>query len=492
MDGLSEAKVKLIADDGTIVDNYDTIICELFCLAASGLASQMRESLSDMGVLYDEIFTTGDDGNMTATKLRKNRPKSPFSLHSQSGTVELDDMAEKGSIQDSLFEYGRGSLMFLVRQVSSHQEIERLKAAGYRFAQVHQVLGNIQSGMQILTRDLDVRMHSMKIAASRSKQETAMLKPGVHVGAFIVKARLEKYNNGGFDIVCQNRAKNRIPTVQLNMDQIMEAPHHECIAQMHGLTTSAVIQRLQAAIKDSTVSDTAFAKAFLNAIVQLRDWFSEDLDSNILDRATLMPRAIEVPCNGGGSGLGDDNPFKGPNTCTLISFGLVLPIYARDRFKRCTFDSLEFFKTRQLVYVDSPHIAEFAHQVHRQLLAVALQRSPLKTTRKSLGPFSKNIVDRSRNLLSLCKLKRMNQSLSTNNHKGVSHENILSKTVEVIGSRKDEVEDCRVSHEQSPPPQQSRQFYGGIMVSQQIVIDVKEVSQKHQTSLFIITNNMKI
>ncbi len=57
------------------MDNYEMIFRELFCVAASALAAKMSDDLTNVGVLWDEIFHTG---GMEAT-MQPRRPSTRLS-----------------------------------------------------------------------------------------------------------------------------------------------------------------------------------------------------------------------------------------------------------------------------------------------------------------------------------------------------------------------------------------------------------------------------
>lgn len=64
------AGVRLIVEDGVLVDDYDTVLRELFCVAANALAAKTRENLNGVGTLWDEIFVTGDSSRNAASRPR--------------------------------------------------------------------------------------------------------------------------------------------------------------------------------------------------------------------------------------------------------------------------------------------------------------------------------------------------------------------------------------------------------------------------------------
>lgn len=417
IDHLAQAGIRLVGEDGVIVDNYDMILCELFCLAAGALASRMKERLPAAGTLWDEIFTTGSGGSISSSSR-----SYPLRLHVEISPegAELDNLAERGlSAERYAEEYGRGSLLFLVRHVHGKREIEKLEAAGYRFAELHQVVDSIRSRMQIMTPDLGARLRSM----AAHSEASAMFTSGVHLGIFLIRARLD--SNGGFDILVQERARNLLPSAPLPLERL-EPWQIEFLRHFHGLTASTVIQLLRAT-RDRSAKEARFTRQLLDAVIALREWLNDGPgDGDTFDNATLVSKVTKVPCT----------PVNGtsqtPLTCFLICFSLVLPIHARGRFRRCRFDPLQFFKVRQLVYPGSPHHTKFSHLVHCRLSSSVLHPTP----------------------------------------SGVSSSSMLTYPRQLPGSR---------LHWASR--QQNQQLYGGIMVSRQIVVNVEEVSSFSETPL---------
>jgi hypothetical protein len=100
--------IELVDSEGHIIENYETIFCELFCVAAASLASQMNEDLVDAGVLWNEILTTG--GTQGAGSISEGSESAVGNRH------DPNDLAEKGVAQPR--RNGQGHLMFLVRKVA--------------------------------------------------------------------------------------------------------------------------------------------------------------------------------------------------------------------------------------------------------------------------------------------------------------------------------------------------------------------------------------
>src|SRR5258706_13955738 len=105
------------------MEDYSIIFRELFCVAAADLAKQLNEPLENVGVLFDEIFNTGQK---VASK-----PKGWGSLIQSSVDIE------RGRI--SLPQFGRGQLLFLTRRATL-SEAEILQAGGFRFTPIQNIL----------------------------------------------------------------------------------------------------------------------------------------------------------------------------------------------------------------------------------------------------------------------------------------------------------------------------------------------------------------
>lgn len=204
--GGRDSKIRLITDDGQPIENYDAIFRELFCVAAASLADKLKEQLSDVGILWDDILATG------ANQLPQKLDRSVVDCTLEEGTYgQFRGGSENGILRQH--EYGRGSLMFLVRHLKNAHDVNRLEAAGFRFAEIHQVCGIIGSRMQIKTRDLKGKLANMATFAEGS----AVMRPGVHLGFFGVKARVGSF---GFDVIVKKGTRNLLPTMPIPIERL--------------------------------------------------------------------------------------------------------------------------------------------------------------------------------------------------------------------------------------------------------------------------------
>ncbi|KAI1858716.1 uncharacterized protein JN550_012548 [Neoarthrinium moseri] len=323
--------VRLIDDDGQHIANYDVILRELFCLAASNLASKTKEHIANVGTLWDEILPTG------VNRSRRQRRQDDS---------DGDILAEKGDGWRAKHEYGRGSLMFLVRRLENARDVEKLEAAGFRFAEVNQVAGIIGSSMQIKTRNLSSKLNNMAVYA-----EGTMMEPGVHVGFFGLRARVGGF---GFDVLVRRGARNLLPSMPMAQEHV-ESWQLDFLQQLDRLTIPSLCQKLDN-MKKSSPREMLFASQLYDTVEALRAW----VDDPIFDEAAITAKVVQIPCRA-------RENSSSPSTCTLITLKMVIPIHVNIQSPRCEFVPLSLFKVHQLVYKDSPHHADFSRSVHREI-----------------------------------------------------------------------------------------------------------------------------
>lgn len=197
-----------------------------------------------------------------------------------------------------------------------------------------------------------------------------------------------------------------------------------------------------------------------------------------------MSQIVQAPCT-----ISDD--ICQPLLCSLISFRMVLPIHAVTRLPQFEFITLSFFRVQQLVYRDSPHHVEFSHLVHRELSSMLHNAQlPQKGSGRPYTSCTRTWMQKIR--VHCSRERRARRQLTTR-----SQEQLSMATVKPGSSRtlveKSSFDECHKGHPPSvssstygnlpikpsigaPPRVQGKQLFGGIMVSQQIMVDVQEVS----------------
>ena len=359
--------VRLIDDNGDLVPNYNTIFCELFCLAAANLAEKTREHLTGVGVLWDEILPTGAG----APPIRRRRTvigdeeSLARSVSFRRARKLSVDLAEKGEAWAAAAaarhrpqeEYGRGSLMFLVRHVEEAHEVERLEAAGYRFADVRQVSSIISSAMQIKTGDLEGKLRRM---AAYAGGEGSTMEPGVHLGLFAVQARV---GGAGFGVLVRKAAHNLLPAVDMRLERL-EPWQTAVIRQLDQTKVAALYEKLAALTMSPSPREKKFAAQLRDAVRDLGDWVADP----IFNEATLTSKTVQIPCRAAAEAEDSDDPTSA--TCTMITLQVVVPIHVVVESRECEFIPLSFFKVHQMVHENSPAVAAFARFVHREMAPI--------------------------------------------------------------------------------------------------------------------------
>lgn len=472
-------EVRLIDDNGELIQNYDTIFCELFCLAAMNLAEETKEQLTEAGILWDEILPTGTGGASRQRiagddkLLERDRYGRPRKIS--------DDLIEKGEAWGGRHqEYGRGSLMFLIRCVERPQDVERLEAAGYRFADIHQVSGIIASSMQIKANDFEGKLTNMATYAG----DNIMLDPGVHVGFFAVKARV---GGLGFSIMVQKAARNLLPTVQMPLERL-ESWQVDIVRQLDQTRVPLLLEKLEALTMARSPQEKLFASQLQDAVEALQTW----IDDPIFVEATLTSKLVQVPCRATAG-------TSAAASCTMISLHVVIPIHAAVHSPECEFVPLNFFKVHQMVYKNSPGLGAFTRSVHREIAPIINSVSAIvadlprpayqykkgsrfgslgDSLRQTLAWTSTDADDDDNNLVPTKTGRTMSgpaggrsyQDAGVNTFKPWSRENSYRMTVYNDSDNATSENSMKAHSHDIPKPS----TFGGILVSQEIKVDVRE------------------
>ncbi len=458
--------IELVDKEGNIIENYDTIFSELFCVAASALAHQMNEDLVDVGILWDEIVATG--GGPTTGSISETSTITRSGGSVPSLKQGLDDLAEKGATPSK--RNGQGHLMFLVRRVDSGH-VDHLAAAGYCFAEPRHVAHMIRSKMQIRTNRLEEKFRTMERYARGT-----MLDPGVHVGLFAVRTQVQQM---GFDVLVRKQARNMLPSIELPLDRL-EPTHTEFLRRLDGMTLGALHRRLERA-NELPSRDANFAGLLLDAIRNLR----ASVQDPTFDNARLVAKVSQVPC------APSTNDAR-PSTCSLISFTIMIPIHVRVDAPAHEFISLPFFKTQQLVYKNSPHNAAFGRSVHRKISPIldsAPQNSTLSPPTRLRDLFLRPGLllitggsartrspsqMRPRHAIKLVSQSREHVALTPCNGSAASlplyNGNVGDSELALERKVPSEISDATKPARRPPPPKS----FGGIMISQEVTVNVEE------------------
>lgn len=420
-------------EDGNQIEDYSIVFRELFCVAAMELADQMNQPLENMGVLFDQIISSG---HKIAHKGRSGQ-KSPSNSVVNSVDLERDGLTP--------FRFGRGQLLFLVRRVE-RKEAEHLQAAGFRFAGLQNVVDILARSIQIDRDELYTQLVMMREYA----KEPQILEPGVHLACFAIRACLR----GGFDVLVRKDARNQLPTMQLPLDTL-DCWQVDYLAQMNNWSVAVCLKWLNAKATGLPPGqkEQVFASQLYDTLEALRD----EINDTFFEDAQLISKAVSAPCRG----FGDDASAK-PSSACLIAFRCIIPIHSRASGNKLEYTPLTFLRMQQHVYKNSPDHAVFARKIHREFWPI------LNRARASISEVKAPAFSRARTQLQL------DTSLP-----GL----VKSRTNDQVGIKFWQRQRWGSHAERVKPDSSSEKglveanFLGGIMVSQEVSVDVRDKGQ---------------
>lgn len=367
----SNSQANLLNEEGTPIEDYSVIFRELFCLAAWEIANGFKIPMDDLGILYDEIVTTGN-------KSKKGAAGGKKSIFTATSTVADEGRTKKTKDSDVPI-MGKGQLLFLVNRVERN-EAEQLQTAGYRFAPTESVIPILATSLQVSEKDLTRRFDMMLDYATDSLH---MLEPGVHIACFAIRASI----GAGFDVLARKDAKNQLPTMQLPFDTF-ESWQLEYLQGMDLMSVAATMKMFNKASKNNpSATEREFAQKMLKALEAIKD----EIDDPFFNDAQLIAKPMEAPCRGATA----DSP---PGTALLITYKIIMPIHARAPGKKLEFVPLNLFRMQQRVYKNAADHRIFAKETFNEfsrVLELSEEPEPLEGRKSAMGKLSFKIKGRS-------------------------------------------------------------------------------------------------
>jgi hypothetical protein len=356
--------IQLITDDGKLIEGYEVIFRELFCVAASILSDRLNEPLTTIGILWDNILPKGNVPNQAYLQALKKHQGGP--------TVELSETSSKCSTTVSHLENGveienrieaRGALMFLVRRLTSDDEIQRVTSAGYRFVDPGQVSNNARSHLQIQPTEFDSKLRDM----GNFIDQQVRIKSGVHLGFFFVQ-------DPGLNtpqVLVRKDTRYLLPSVPLHLNTFEES-HMVLLQGLAGLPVPEVIQRLRTTGATSrTPQEAQFAKSLSIAISSLRGWVQEPLYHD----AVLASSVVRLP-------FGIDGDQVDETVMMALRLKIHHPVMSSG--PNCQWVPLNFFKMRQVLEQSRQ---EFIRALYHDFNPLKLPTS-WANNKLTSGPFS--------------------------------------------------------------------------------------------------------
>ncbi|KAF4956717.1 hypothetical protein FSARC_11485 [Fusarium sarcochroum] len=451
--------IQLINSDGKLIEGYEVIFRELFCVAASVLSDQLNEPLTTIGVLWDEILpkTTGSNpAYLQALEKHRGEQVVELSETSTKGSTEVGHLESGVGLENGID--GRGALMFLVRRLTSDDEVQRLVSAGYRFVDPGQVSNNARSHLQIQSTEFESKLRDMK----NFVDQQARIKSGVHLGFFAV----QDPGRNKPQVLVRKDARDLLPSIPLPIKSIEEC-HIGLLRGLSGLPVPEVIQRLRTTGASSRSPDEEqFAKHLSNAIHSLRGWVQEPLFHD----AVLSSSIVRLPF-----GIDKDQ------TDETVMMALRLQISHRviSSGPNCQWVPLDFFRMRQVV---GQSRQEFIRDLHHDFDPLKMPASRANNELTS-GPSS--TLRRLKSALPLADSKGKKAGVTVTRLQASSQDSARSSsTINLCPPGGSEYHNERPASidtvDISPPPerhyngQQQSFLNGGIVVFEEVTVQVEK------------------
>ncbi|KAL9115434.1 MAG: hypothetical protein Q9227_000755 [Pyrenula ochraceoflavens] len=310
--------------------DFSIVFKELFCVAAQDLAQQIHQPLDKLGVLYEEPMSTGSNP-VALTKAQRR-----LMVNSVKGDVESNDIP---------YYFGRGQFLFVTQQINK-QEVNHFAANGFRFAAIPQIAEILAKNMQTSTQDMQIRLENM-LAYSQTEN---LMRPGVHVTCFMLRPNVRK----GFDVLVDRSKPNQLPSVQLPFDALSQW-QAEILRKMDNWTVQGMLKILKNDTSYTMKYEQEFCQDFYRALSKLVDMVE---DPSVM-QARFSARRIMAPCQSQGRG-------SPPGKCTLLPIRFINNLQARGANDNLDYVPLRFFNAQQQVYTGIADHESFAHQIHRE------------------------------------------------------------------------------------------------------------------------------
>lgn len=407
---------------------------ELFLLAANELANTVQEPLTNLGVLFDEILSTGNLGRLKIGA-------GPFFKTSLSENTSNVNGAERGIAP---IRFGRGQVLFVVRKVSKPESL-RLQASGFRFASVPNILDLLARNMEVTKEEVDLCLARMRGYAGSER----VLDPGVYLGCFALRPLIHR----GFEVLTEKDARNMLPTAPLRLERL-DKWQLDVLVQMDNWRVASCLEQLMMLASSSASKEQVFASQLIDGIEAL----AAQINTPFFQDARLVARPFDAPCR---------QNAPEPLHAVLIAFRILTSVHERTAIGQSyVFGSLRFFICQQHTYKDSKDNQIFARKLHREFAAVT-ERLTIKnpTIKAHHFSFYKTPCSYRQPKSDSTHLKSWPSQLQSIGSRFTIYDSSSSSQLAVEGSRSSQ--DVLV--------QVPAQALGGIQVSSDINVDVSDI-----------------
>lgn len=325
----------------------------------SGLSEDDDSSYQDFETLFKEMFCVSasdlatqihqplesmgvlyEEPLETGTLTRRARQN----LGRRFSIATYKSKAADAEAGDETHYFGQGHFLFVIRNVSK-SEAEKFGAIGYRFAAISQIVDVQARSMQILPPDLSNRLISMRDYATSEN----LIDQGVHLVAFVMRPNVRK----GFDVLVTKDKSNQLPLKTLPIENL-NGWQLEYLSQLDGMSVSLALKFLMA--KDDTIhqKEADFGRMLYRAMSDL----VELVDEPTISQAKFSAKKILAPCR-------PHKQTQKPGKCILLSIRLITNLHASSPDEKLVYKPLRLFNAQQHVYAGLADHEAFARQIHR-------------------------------------------------------------------------------------------------------------------------------
>lgn len=222
IDILGATNRDFITTDEDTSESYSTTFREMLCVTAQDLATSLGTSLPSLGHLYEDVEITGTLTHTARNSSSNTQEKCPAAI--EIATQEVDP--ENGLSNPTPF--GRGQLLVLTRKVNM-VAANRFQNRGFRFASIGQVEDQLAQSLQISRCNL----HNLigRLQASCDKN-LPIPRNGTYLASFLLKPSPTMQ---GLDVIVQSTAIDRLPMVKL-ADGKLSAREANLLSVFNGMT----------------------------------------------------------------------------------------------------------------------------------------------------------------------------------------------------------------------------------------------------------------
>ncbi|KAJ4294391.1 hypothetical protein N0V90_008081 [Kalmusia sp. IMI 367209] len=403
--------------------SYSATFREMFCVTAQDIARSMETRLQNLGQLFEDVLTTGT--LLTKTIFRDGQGKA---IIATDVSVPQKDV-EAGKANPVLF--GRGQLLVLTRKVGT-DEANRLQNIGYRFASTDQIGDHLARSMQISRHDLNNLILRLQTYCERKEPIPRM---GTYLASFLLQPSPVMK---GLDVIVTKSAPDRLPMVKL-MSQDPNPRQLRILSSFNGLTLDECLNRIRSA-SVSVTQDDVFLEKFQNRIQEL----ITEVPESALRQATFSAQQLDIAH--GVSGQND------PLQATVFAFCGIKEVNSQFlQSQKLQYIPLSFFKTNLRSYPGCPDHAILAHQNHKE--------------------FSNLLVPLGESTISPSRPRSKWATIFRSNGRAMSDATVQADSSSEKGL-------VHISQTSLEAPSNANNPFGGIMVSQEVVIrEDQETSQ---------------